>query len=265
MEKFRLLSPIYFIYLAVTFGIVAIFHFLFAGRSRRAKLIFLYIIAGLNVFQHLFKAIVWPHLAGTGFTISNTMYNVCATMILLTPFFLRKTKGVWRESIALIGTIGSMLALVVPFWFIGKSILQWEFLRFYTCHLLLFITSILPITWRMVEFKFTDFWKIGLCFLGVLGIILFNDIVCICVGIYGSGIKSLAASLYKLNPFCMMRPLSEFTFLERFVRPFTPSIFMGSNGHGYTPILWYCFPLYMVITLIAVPVMRLLEKRSCNF
>lgn len=262
MGIMRLFSLTYILHIAASIGIVVFCHFLFAKRSQKAKLIFLFVVAGLNVFQHLFKAVVWPHLYGTGFTISNTLYNVCATMIILTPFFLRRRGGVWREAIALVGTIGSALALFVPFWFIGKSIMNWEYVRFWTCHELLLVTSVLPITWKMVEFRAKDFWKIGLCFFGILGIIMFNDIICILTGIYGNGTQSLGTALYNLNPFCMMRPLSEFAWLERFVRPFTPSIFMSSSGHGYTPILWYFFPLYTVITLVAGPLLVFLERHS---
>lgn len=262
MDKLGIPSVTYLLYLAVSFGLVAVCYFLFAKRSRKTKLIFLYVVAGLNVVQHLFKSVVWPHLHGTGFKLSNTFYNVCATIILLTPFFLHKESGVLREAVALVGSVGTILALVVPFWYIDKSILQWDFARFWTCHELLLLTSLLPILWRMVRFRFADFWKIGLCFIGVLCIILLNDVICISCGLYGNGTANLSAALSQLNPFCIMHPMAQFAWMERFVRLLTPSFFMGANGVGYTPILWYAIPLYLAITLVALPIMWLLDRYS---
>ncbi len=263
MDNFQFLSFTYFGYLLISAAIVLILFFAFRKTSRRVKLAVLYILALFNVAQHLFKSIIWPHLAGTGFSHINTFYNVCAAMILLTPFFLYKKRGAWREAVALVGCSGGLLATCIPYWFIGKSILQWEFLRFWTCHEVLFLTSVLPILWKMVHFKFSNFWKIGLCFFTFLSGIFLNDVLCVCSGLAGSGTENLYASLYNLNPLYIMHPPEEgFEWVVAIIKVLTPKLFLGGDGSGYTPVLWYFIPFYMLITLVAIPVELLLSHTT---
>lgn len=255
---------IHILSLLLVIGSVCGLYFLFRKKSEKIKLCFLYALACVNIFQHLFKFWLWPHMWGTGFAHSNTAYNVCAITILMTPFFLKKKSGAWRETVCYVGTIGCSLSLIIPYWFVGKSLGEfynlWEFLRFLFCHSVLFMTSLLPALWGMVHFHLKNFWKIGLCLFVMLLGILVNDVLCICTGLVEGGPENMYEILYDLNPLWMMHPPADFGIYVRIVTLLTPRIFLGERTGVYTPILWYYITLYVVIDVLAVLLGYLAER-----
>lgn len=266
-------SPAYCLYLFVSAAVVILIYRLFRYRSERAKGAVLFILAGLNLFQHLFKFIVWPHLYGTGFNLRNTAYNVCAYMIMITPFVLASKNMLWRQFTTYIGTAGGALALIVPQWFIGQTIFRWEFLRFWTCHTLLLATSILPPLWNQTRFYARDGWKTAALFFLMLFVILADNVVFICGGFYKGGNKdTLYESLLVLNPLWMMRPPELFPWLKRVIELLTFPFFLGNGERPYTPILWYFLPMFLLISAGGTAVGAVYQyvsknKRSkkCNF
>lgn len=109
------LSPAYFLMLLVCLGPIVLLYFLLRRRSTALKRGVVLALMLLNIFQHLAKGIVWPHLYGTGFSYVCTFYNVCASLILLSPFILLFGKGAMRDFLVYVGTAGPLLAIVVPF------------------------------------------------------------------------------------------------------------------------------------------------------
>ncbi len=268
MLIFQYGSWIHILTLLFAAGLVCGLYFLLKKRSLAAKMRLLYILAAVNVAQHLLKFLVWPHAWGTGFCHTNTAYNVCAILILMTPFLLRKREGAWRETVSYVGSAGCMLAFLIPYWFVGQSIwnfyVGWEYVRFLFCHLLLLCTSLLPILWGLVHIRKKNFWKIGLCFFTLLAVILVNDVLCICMGLTDGSAETMYETLYSLNPLWMMHPPEGFESYSKLLSFFSPDIFLGRLSGFYTPILWYFVPLYSVITLLAYPLGALAERYLPN-
>lgn len=264
MLIFRYGSWIHILTLILVAGLIVGVYFLLRKKPREIKLRLLYILAVVNVVQHLFKFWIWPHVWGTGFSHSNTAYNVCAVMIFLTPFFLSKNSGAWRETVAYIGTFGCALSIFIPYWFVGQSLAKfgifWEYMRFLFCHTTLLATSLLPALWGMVRFRLKNFWKIGLCFFTVLAAILVNDVLCICTGLTGGSAATLYETLAELNPLWMFRPPDNFQFYVKIITALSPAIFLGGKSGVYTPILWYFVPVYCGITLLAALLNFLAER-----
>ncbi len=169
-------------------------------------------------------------------------------------------RGALRDFIAYVGTAAGAVALAVPYWFVGYSIVSWEFLRFYTCHILLLLTSLLPLLLGRHKLSFRHFWKIGFCFIGALVGIFLNQFA-----VYSAmGTAQTPADLYTLvynnNPVWMCHPNARFVFLTRIISFLTPSCFLGGEGKLYTPILWYAVPLYVGITGIAFLMGMLVDR-----
>lgn len=246
------LSPSYFLCLAIVVLFLVGVFFLFRKSSQRTKKAVLLVLMLLNVGQHLLKCFVWPHLYGTGFGLSNTAYNVCATLILASPFVLFFGKGAIRDAMVYIGTAGPMLAMVVPYWFQGQPLFQWEVLRFYFCHVLLVATSLLPALWGVYRLSYKRALLVPLFFFLVLIVIVLNHIICYALGLWGEG-TDLFAGLYELNPCWLMHPAppAGFEWAQAALEALTPSVFLGNGTRPYTPLLWYFIPMYLLLSLVA--------------
>lgn len=257
MDIIDIFSFAQIVYLVFTVAILWGIYFAFRNREEYVKITVLYILAVINLLQHFFKFIIWPNCFGTSFNLINTAYNVCAFQIILTPFLIQKKKGLLKEFIVYSGSIGCILSFLYPSWFIGKTIFQWEFLRFWVCHFLLLATSILPVLWGMMRFERKNYWKIGIVWFVMLCVILFNDICCIYMGLEGDPSR-LYQTLYELNPFSIMHP--NVPILGEIIKWVSPPIFMGSKSGVYTPILWYIIPLYVLMTPTAYGFSLLWER-----
>ena len=261
--KFGYFTPAYFISLGVTVLFVTALYFAFFKCKKGVQKGVVLTLMLLNVAQHLLKSFVWPHLYGRGFAYENTAYNVCAALILLSPFVFLFGKGGMKDFMVLVGTGGPLLALVVPFWFEGKDWLSWEFLRFFVCHVLLVATSLLPALWGLHKLSYRNFWKIPLNFFGVLILIMFNIVVCVCLGLYGNGTEKLFDVLYAANPCWMMHPAppAGFGWVQTVLEALSPPIFLGGNGRPYVPLLWYAVPMYLVLALAAFALTALIDRK----
>ncbi|MDE5896557.1 MAG: YwaF family protein [Clostridia bacterium] len=237
-------------------------YFLFRNRPRKEQYALLLVMMGLNIVQHLFKAQLYPHLAGTGFSLENTAYNVCAFLILVQPFLLCSQRTCWKNLVFYVGAVGPLLALLAPTWFIGKTIWQWEFFRFFLCHAVLFLTSILPIAWGIDRISYKNCWKIGFLFLFMLGLVLLNDFLCIFMGLSGDA-RDLYGELMELNPLWVMHPPEGFDFIVKVFTALTPSVFLPSASNPYyTPVLWYAIPFWLLVTLLGFIVGAITDREN---
>ena len=261
--KLNFLSLPYFVCLLLSAGFVVGIYFLFRKRSARTKKAVLLVLMLLNIEQHLLKSFVWPHLYGQGFTYQNTCYNVCASLILLSPFIFFFGKGALRDALVYVGTAGTLLAVVVPFWFSGQDVFSWEVLRFYVCHVLLITTSILPALWGLTELSYRRFAFVPLFFFGLLILILMNAVICVSLGLVGKGTGSLFETLYSLNPCWVMHPAPPkgFEWVTPVLEAFTPPVFLGAGTRPYTPLLWYAIPMYLLLALLSLLIGILVDHR----
>ena len=231
-------------------GFIAAFYFPLRNKSVFAKEVAIYFLMGVNITQHFFKFLIWPHLWGTGLGIGNTAYNVCAILIIASPFVYLGKSTLLKQYVAYVGTIGAAVTLFFPYWFIGIDFLSWEFLRFWTCHTLLVATSLLPALWGLVKFDYRDGWKFGLIFLLMLALILTNNIAFLLA--FGEATSdTLYDALLAHNPLWMMSPAGGFEALKPVFEGLSPSIFLETESHPYIPILWYAIPMYIMFTIIA--------------
>ena len=245
-------SIMYFAYLLAAVGLCLLFYFLLRKQSVRVKKTAVFFIALANFAQHIFKAQLYPQYRDNFSPHLSSAYNICAFLILISPFVVLFGGQLIRNFVSCVGAFGGMGAMLIPYWFIGKSAFGWEVYRFYICHALLFISSFLPALLGLHKLEWKHCWKIGLLFFGMLFLILVNDAVLIHFGLYPvSNKENLFAALSELNPGWSMHPTAQFEWLVDIIAFFSPSFFLGNNPWGvYIPILWYAIPLYLGITLL---------------
>ena len=216
-------------------------------KSLRAKKIALCVVMGLNLFQHFFKFWVWPHMWGEGFGVKNTAYNVCAFLILLCPAALFTKNRLLKQFQFYVGTCAGLFAPIFPVQYLGQTMLQWEYLRFWSCHTLLFLSSFLPGVWDMVPFRMRDGWKFGFLFLGMLCIIFLNNAAFV-AAFEWTGADAYYGALRRYNAVWLMGPPAKDNFLKDILVALSFPPFRGGEGRVYTPILWYALPVYAIIT-----------------
>lgn len=257
-------SFMYFAYIFVAIGICVGLFFILRKKNDKIKKIVIASIAFLNLAQHVFKGLIYPHYWGNFSPHLSSAYNVCAFLIIASPFVFLWGCELFKNFITYIGTIAGMIAMLVPYWFIGQSAFQSEAYRFYLCHSLLFISSILPALLGMHRLRWRHFWKIGLLFFAMLGIIILNDMFFVAIGSYPvTNPSDIYGSLCEINPCWSIIPPKNFDWLVNIIAFFTPSFLMGGNSLGlYVPILWYAIPMYLGITLVAFGVCVSLDFKS---
>lgn len=249
-------SIMYFAYIFLALFVCLFFYFLLRKRSNIVKKTAVFLIALLNFAQHIFKGQIYPQYQDHFSAHLSSAYNVCAFMILISPFVILFGTQLSKNYVTYLGTFAGMVAMVVPYWFIGKPAFNWDVYRFYICHGLLFVSSILPALLGLHTLQWKHCWKIGLLFFVMLALILLNDALFIRLGLYPvENPDDLFASLSKVNPGWSMRPDAKFAWLVDIIALFTPSFFLGNNPWGvYLPILWYAIPLYFAMTALVCAV-----------
>lgn len=261
-------SPYHLLSIFVEIGFVLVLYVCFRSRTAWAKRCVIISLMALNIAQHFFKSFIYPHMFGNGFGLENTVYNVCAFLILFSPIFHFSPAGSMRQAIAYIGSIAGIIAVVVPFWFLGKNLsdpeILSEYMRFWVCHALLFASSLLPILWHGVKFNYLDAWKFALYFLGMLCVLLLNNtLVCLAQGAVTA--EALYEQLAALNPIGIMGPPdnnSPFLVLVKAAEALSPPVFLGGNGRPYTPILWYAFPVGIGVTVAGLLLGIIFDRKN---
>lgn len=247
-------SFMYFAYILIAIGICVGLFFILKNKSDKVKRIAVLSVAFLNLVQHLLKGIIYPHYWGDFSPHLSSAYNVCAFLIIISPFIILWGNELLKNYLTYLGTIAGMIAMLVPYWFIGQSAFQSEAYRFYLCHSLLFVSSLLPALLRMHTMRWRHFWKIGLLFLAMLGIIILNDLLFLAIGQYPvSNPSDIYGSLCEINPCWSVTPPKNFDWLVNLIRIFTPLPFEK------LPILWYAIPMYAGITLVSFCVCALID------
>ena len=259
-------SPFYILMLALLVFFVIGAYLLLRHRSEAVKKAVIFSLMAVNVIQHLFKWAIYPMYEGMSFNILSTAYNVCAFMILCSPIALLSHSDFLKNLVFPVGTVAGLIANVVPYWYIGMNVseLGWEYARFYICHAILFVTSILVLMLGLHRPAFRKFWQPGLGFLFALAFILINDVIALALGIFdGYDISDAYGALLGANPCFSMGPPDDFAWIADISAVFTPSLFLGNNKTGlYTPIVWYAVPVFLGISLCALIMFSFFDKEG---
>ncbi len=259
-------SPFYILMLLLLFLIGFLLWFFIKKLNIKLQRLIVLVIMLINVAQHLFKWAIYPMYEGQGFTALSTAYNMCALLILLMPIAYISKSDSFKDFVFLAGAFAGFITNVIPYWHIGVPVseLGWEYARFYICHALLFFSGMLPLLLSHHKLSYKRFYTVGAYFLLSLMIILVNDVIFICLGVYFEHTPNeLYESLYVLNPCWSMHPPAEFPIVEKAVSLFSPDILLGKGDAGYpAPILWYAIPLYIGFSVLSFIVMAMLDRKN---
>lgn len=257
-------SPLYIILLLIPFAAVAVLRLALCKRSDKTTEIVILVLMLFNVLQHIFKHYLYPQYRGREFSIYATAYNMCSVLILIGPLVLKWGNRFFKNFLYFVGSAAGIGAISFPFWFFGVPAeeLGWDFVRFYLCHLLLFVTSVLPLVQGLHRPERREFWQIGAGFLLALCVILINDVIFVSMGYSFYNIEGdIYTQLNQSNPCMLMGPKAGFAWLSGFLECFSLPVFLGQNPAGcYAPILWYALPVYLGISGASLALFTVLER-----
>lgn len=244
-------SLMYFAYIGASILLLGALYLLLRKRCVFIQKSAVFIVASLNFLQHIFKGRIYPQYNGSSEVYLSTAYNVCAFLILASPFVILFGSSLFRQFIAYVGSFAGIIAMLVPYWFVGLDAFSWEIYRFYICHGLLFISSFLPWILGFYEFKLKNCFKIAPVFFFALAVILVNNAILIKTGNFpGKDPTRVFEELSMNNPAWSMRPSESFSEIGNLLERLSIPFLCGKNKAGiYIPILWYAIPMYIAITL----------------
>ena len=236
-----ILSPIVF---------TLILFLILKNREQRTQKIFILVLMFLNLFQHIFKAYVWyPIYHGQFDLIEITFCNVCATSIIVSPFIFLGKSSLLKDSLFYFGSIGGLFSMIVPYYFEGQNILTFDYLRFFSCHVVLFATSTLPVLLHIQDIKFSNFFKISFMYL-VVETIVFADNVFFGFLTNGFDIKAAYFTFYNSNPLWICHMPLENDALGRVFVAFGLNNLIFDGNTTTLPVLWSAIPLYISLTIV---------------
>lgn len=242
----------YILSIVIAVVLLIITFLLLKRKSDKTKKIVIFFLIMVNFIQHIFKAWVWyPIYHGEIDILNSSLCNICAANIFLSPFiFFSKNKPA-KDALFYFGTLGGIGSIITPFYFEGLDIFSWDYLRFYSCHTLVFITSALPIMLGLHTIKFKRFWQLGISFI-ILELIVFTDNIFIYALENKVSLKESYDIFYNLNPLWVCHPPLDNDALGRIFVKFDMNYFIYNPDKKYIPILYSSYIVYPLITLMAI-------------
>ena len=239
-------------------------YFLLRKRKPRTQWIVIFSLMMLNVIQHIFKAWFWyPIYHGVFDFRSISFYNVCASMILLSPVvFLCKSKTL-KDALFFLGNIAGILSLWLISVEMGVNILSAEFIRYFSCHTVLMVTSSLPVLLGLHTLSLKNFWKVCLCFFALESIVIIDNMAIYLVKSNWDWAASYKIA-YDANELLIYHAAPQSFFKNTFGSDFHLKYVVDDGTCFYIPILWSAPAQYPAVTLFVYLIMLLLTKVKLN-
>lgn len=232
--------PLHILYMMVPVVALTGLCYLLRNKTKKVQKGVVFVLTLLNLLQHLLKIYIYPQYWGEPFGARSTAYNMCAFLIMASPFILLFGSELWKNFITYVGTVAGGMSLCVAYWMAEPVEEQ---LRFVTCHALLLITSCLPAILGIYKINWRKCWRLPFVFCGCLMILIVNDVITYTLGIVGDVSNvTLHEFLLLENPCWAMGPPADYPIVGRIAGFFTPKVFSD------VPILWIVIPAFLIIT-----------------
>ena len=245
--------PLHIIYMIVPLVILAGLWYLLRNKSKKIQKTVIFVLTLLNLLQHMLKIYIYPQYWGESFGARSTAYNMCAFLIMASPFIFLFGSELWQNFITYVGTVAGGMSLCVTYW---MSEPVEEQLRFVTCHALMLITSCLPAILGIYKINWRKCWRLPFIFYGCLMILIVNDVITYTLGIVGDiGGLSLHEFLLHENPCWAMCAPTDYPIVGKIVGFLSPAVFTD------VPILWLAIPLFLLMTGGAIGFGAIFDKK----
>lgn len=246
----------YFLYLTLAFALLIGLYFLLRNKSKKTITIVLFSLLLGNFLLNFFKLYAEYYQQWMPWAIRTvTFENICAVSVLLFPWFFLARSKLWKDYMFYIGILSGLGAMLIPVDAIGLAAFEFETVRFFICHALIWIVPLLMVILKLHTLDYKRIVKIPFLMYFVLGIILLNEVILIGMGLVG--INTLFSNEIR-NAAMIFGPLAEIEFIGRMFTALTPNLFLtvpvGPNAGAvfYWPIIWLVIPFFIYFCILAM-------------
>lgn len=244
--------------------LIAISYLILRKRSEKTQRIVILVMMLINVAQHLLKPYVWYPLYHGIYDIRNISFcNICATSILLSPIIFICKNEAFKDAQFYIGILGGILSLWIISVQYGNSVLSIEYIRYFSCHTLLMITSSLPVLLGLQTLKLRNFWKVGLLFLMYETIVFFDNLIIL--SFENNFDWNYAYSVvYAENQLFICHATSQESLKNTPLKNFHLKYVIDDGTCTYIPILWSAWAIYPFVCGFVLFTMWICSKIKLN-
>ena len=251
----------YFLYIIIAVVLLIALYLLLRNRSTRTVEIVLFSILFASFALHFLKLAFGYYQERMPWAIRTiSPENICAVSVLVFPWFFLSKKAILKDYMFYLGVISGIGATVIPIDVIGFGAFEFETIRYYFAHMIIWIVPLLMVMLKVHTLDYKRILKVPLVAYIILCVILANEVLLTGIGflhgdyLFSNEIRN-AALIFGPNP--------DIAFVGKLFLPLTPELFtiipVGENAGTtfYWPIIWLILPayIYLVISciLLALP------------
>lgn len=176
--RIELFNGFYFMYLIIGVFLVVGLFFLLRKRSDSTKKIVIMALLVFNLALHFLKLLNPPYAGSPTLMLRYAWFtNICAVNVLVFPFIFRGKNKAAKDFMVYLGFFSGLLAIVYPVDTLHQPPFALETIRFFTTHILLLVTSLLPLFLKMHQISYKNVWKMPLYAAMVLLFIMVQQVI----------------------------------------------------------------------------------------
>jgi len=246
----------YFLYIAFALGLLLGLYFLLRNKSQRVSGMVLLGMLFSNFVWHFVKLAFSPYREWMPHAIRTvTPENICAVSVLVFPWFFLSGKNILKDYMFYMGMLSGIGATIFPVDAIGHNAFDFETMRFYFSHILLWVVPLLMVLLKLHTLDYRRIAKVPFLAYLVLCIILANEVVLVGAGFVH--VNHLFCNEIR-NSALIFGPLEEVRLVGMLFTALTPELFLtvpiGPNAGAvfYWPIIWLAIPFYIYFCVVAL-------------
>ena len=256
----------YFLYIAFAVGLLVGLYFLLRNKSKKTSAAVIFGILFFNFVWHFLKLAFEPYQRWMPYAVRTiTPENICAISVLVFPWFFLSGKKLLKDYMFYMGILSGLGATIFPVDAIGHHAFEFETMRFYFSHILLWVVPLLMVMLKLHALDYRRIIKVPFLAYLVLCIILVNEIILIGTGfvnmhhLFSNDIRNSAL---------IFGPLADVELLGTLFTALTPEVFLtrpvGPNAGEafYWPIVWLMIPFYVYFCAIAILLALPFERKN---
>ena len=245
------------------------------GKDQEVQSKFLLVLAFANLALHFLKLLIPEYSEAMPTSIRKvTFENICATTTIMMPFIMLSKNKVLKDYLFFMGVLGGLAALLFPTEAFGRELGELDVIRFYICHILLFIVPFYMVFFKHHTLDLKRVPYFPLMFILVECLILANEVILMEAGFVDFRGGDFLNYNYRNSNF-IFGPSPEFQELsDKIVDPLVPNIFktVGDGPYAgyekYIPVAWLVVPCVIYFNIIGAGLCLLMNKvfkRGDNF
>lgn len=206
---------------------------------------------------HFLKQLAPSYRARFPYSLTgSTFENICAVSVIIFPIIYLIDNKTLKDYMYYFGVFGGIGAMLFPTEAIGNAAFSFHVVRFYITHFLIFAAPVLMVAYGIHTLDYRRIWRVPCVFLGVLCLILLNEVILIAVGLVPFDLEKFFSPDYRNASLIFGYPSAlkpYLGFIDIFVPPFMKHGLLGDASVlvGYWPVLWMVVPVFIYVPIAA--------------